>query len=99
MLPPEVGGGSGSGKGAEIRVHEAIVQVLDTIGLTINGEQVPFRTLDSAILDTAIEPFTGTKSVKALGWERGGGRVEITHDDPLPAHVLSVVRKLTANEG
>lgn len=99
LLPPEVGGGSGAGKGAEIRVHEVIVQVLNTIGLTINGEKVPFRKLDSAILDTTIDPFTGTKSVQALGWERGGGRVEITHDDPLPAHVLSVVRKITANEG
>lgn len=99
MLPPEVSGGAGVVKGSEVRVHKVLVDVLDTIGLTVNGQQVAFRQLGDGVLDSQVRPFTGIKEVPGLDWETGGGAVEITHDDPLPCNVLAVVRKLTVNEG
>jgi len=99
LLPPEVSGGAGVVKGSEVRVNKVLVEVLNTIGLTIDGQKVAFRQFGDGVLDSAIEPFTGIKEVVGLGWETGGGAVEITHDDPLPCNVLAVVRKVTVNEG
>lgn len=99
LLPPEVSGGAGVVKGSEVRVNKVLVEVLNTIGLTINGDKVAFRQFGNGVLDSAIEPFTGLKEVTGLGWEKAGGSVEITHDDPLPCNVLAVTRKVTVNEG
>lgn len=99
LLPPEVSGGSGAAKGAKLRAHALLVEMLDTIGMTINGEEVTFRQLGDGVLDQAPEPFTGIKDVTDLGWEDGTLTVEITHDDPLPCHVLAVIRKISVNEG
>lgn len=99
LLPPEVSGGAGVVKGSMVRVNQVLVEVLDTIGLTIDGQKVAFRQFGENVLDTPLEPFTGIKEVQSLGWEKSGGAIEITHDDPLPCNVLAVVRKVTVNEG
>lgn len=99
LLPPEVSGGAGVVKGSMVRVNQVLVEVLDTIGLTIDGQKVAFRQFGEDVLDTPLEPFTGIKEVQSMGWEKSGGAIEITHDDPLPCNVLAVVRKVTVNEG
>jgi hypothetical protein len=99
LLPPEVSGGSGVVKGSAVRVNKVLIDVLETIGLTINGDKVAFRQVGTSPIGTPIEPFTGIHEVIGLGWDKGGGAVEITHDDPLPCTVLAVVRQVTVNEG
>lgn len=99
LLPPEVSGGSGVVKGSAVRVNKVLIDVLDTIGLTINGDKVAFRSFGDTSLGASIEPFTGIHEVAGLGWDKGGGTVEITHDDPLPCNVRAVVRVVTVNEG
>lgn len=99
LLPPEVGGSGGAAQGNQMRTSEVSVRVRDTIGLQVNGQQIAFREFGEGILDQDIPAFTGIKRVENLGWDRGESVVEITHDDPLPCHVLSVIRKFTWNEG
>lgn len=99
LLPPEVSGGAGVVKGSAVSVNQVLVEVLETIGLTIDGQKVAFRQFGDGVLDSPMEPFTGIKDVTSYGWEVGGGSIEITHDDPLPCNVLAVVRKVTVNEG
>lgn len=99
LLPPEVSGGAGIVKGAAVSVNQVFVEVLNTIGLTVDGQKIAFRQFGDGVLDTPLEPFTGIKEVQSFGWETGGGAIEITHDDPLPCTVLAVVRKVTVNEG
>jgi len=99
LLPPEVSGGAGVVKGSAVSVNQVFVEVLDTIGLTIDGQKVAFRQFGEDVLDTPIEPFTGIKEVQSYGWEISGGAIEIVHDDPLPCNVLAVVRKVSVNEG
>jgi hypothetical protein len=99
LLPPEVSGGAGVSKGAAVSVNKVFVEVLNTIGLTVNGEDIAFRQFGEDVVGMPIEPFTGIKEVSALGWSIGGGAIEITHDEPLPCNVLAVVRHVTVNEG
>lgn len=99
LLPPEVSGGAGVSKGAAVSVNKIFVEVLETIGLTVNGEEIAFRQFGEGVVGMPIEPFTGIKEVTGLGWQTGGGAVEITHDEPLPCNVLAVVRHVTVNEG
>lgn len=99
LLPPEVSGGAGVVKGSAVSVNQVFVEVLNTIGLTIDGQKVAFRQFGEDVLDTPLEPFTGIKEVQSYGWEISGGAIEIVHDDPLPCNVLAVVRKVTVNEG
>ena len=99
LLPPEVSGGAGVVKGAAVSVNKVFVEVLNTIGLTVNGQDIAFRQFGEGVVGTPIEPFTGIKEVPALGWSTGGGSVEITHNEPLPCNVLAVVRHVTVNEG
>jgi hypothetical protein len=55
-------------------------------------QPVPFRRLDTALLDAAPAAFTGDVTLRALGWRRDAmaplWRVE--GDVPLPLTLLSV---------
>jgi hypothetical protein len=55
-------------------------------------QPVPFRRLDTAMLDAAPTAFTGDVTLRALGWRRDAmaplWRVE--GDVPLPLTLLSV---------
>lgn len=99
MLPPEVVGTGGAAQGSACRTSEVSVRVLETAGLTVNGQTVAFRQFGEGILDQPVQPFSGIKRVENLGWDRGESPLTIEHDDPLPCHIQAVVRKLTFNEG
>jgi len=97
-LTPEIGSSTGSAQGNSMRIGEITVRVLDTLGLKINGQEVAFRRLGRDKLDTPLLPVSGLYRMENLGWERGEAQIEITHDQPLPFHVLSVIKKITVND-
>lgn len=99
LLPPEVNGTGGAAQGSAVRTSEVSIRLLDTSGLVVNGQTVAFRKLGEGVLNQPIEPFTGIKRIENLGFDRGDSPIVIEHTDPLPCHVLSVIRKLTFNEG
>ena len=99
LLPPEVNGTGGAAQGSACRTSDVSVRLLDTAGLMVNGQTVAFRQFGEGILNQPVEPFTGIKRIENLGWDRGDSPLEIEHTDPLPCHILSVIRKLTFNEG
>lgn len=96
-LTPELQGQGGSSQGMRMRISEIILRVLGTIGATINGRPVPFRTLGPGVLDAPIEPFTGDKSLDHEGWEKGAAELTIEQRDPLPFHLLSIIKRFTVN--
>lgn len=99
LLPIEVQGQSGSSQGGMVRTASATIKLLDTVGCKINNEQIPFRRFGEDVLDTSIKPFTGDKKISLLGWKSsGGGVVTIKQIQPLPMHVLSVVREVIIND-
>jgi hypothetical protein len=102
-LPPQLSLGAGAGA-APLRLVSATFRVLATPALSVDlgrGVQpVPFRRLDTALLDAAPVPFTGDVTLRALGWRRDAlaplWRVE--GDTPLPLTLLSVTADTRMND-
>ena len=78
---------------------EVAIRFLETTGCKINGQDMAFRQFGDDLLDMPPDLFTGVKRAEKLGWARGSSDIEITQEQPLPFHVLAVVRKFTVNEG
>ena len=53
------------------RLTKATVRLRDTVNLTINGRPVVFRRFGNATLDAPPPKFTGTHTVRLMGWTGG----------------------------
>lgn len=84
---PEVSGGQ-STQGLRRSWSKIIIRILDTAGLTVNGEVVPARSADFD-MDGAPTPFSGDAEVTNLGWDTEG-RITIVQALPLPASIVSI---------
>lgn len=97
-LTPEAAGNTGSSQGNSMRIGEITLRFLETIGCKINGQIIAFRDLGPEILDKPPVLFTGVHRLENLGWDRGQATLEITQDQPLPFHLLNVIKKITIND-
>lgn len=97
-LTPEVQGNTGSMQGNSMRIGEITLRFHKTIGCKINGQTIAFRNLGPSILDEPPALFTGDHRLENLGWDRGRAQLLIEQDQPLPFHLLSVIKKLTFND-
>ncbi|MCS5590731.1 MAG: hypothetical protein NZ824_12275 [Candidatus Thioglobus sp.] len=92
----EAGSQSGKAQGRKKRWNEVMVRLLDTTGVNINGDQIPFRSSADA-MDSKVSSFTGDKRVSNLGWDRDG-IIEIKQEQPLPLTVLAIHGTLTTSD-
>lgn len=83
---PEVKLQNGTSQGRLKRWVTLNVRVLDTLGLTINGDTYAFRDTEVP-MDEPPALFTGDISVSNGGWDRDG-EVEIRQDQPLSSTIL-----------
>ncbi|QXG34032.1 hypothetical protein [Pseudomonas viridiflava] len=97
-LTPEVQGGTGSAQGNSMRIAEITLRFLETIGCKINGQIVAFRNMGNQVLDKSPALFTGVHRMENLGWERGEAVLTIEQDQPLPFHLLNVIKKVSFND-
>lgn len=97
-LTPDVAGSTGSAQGNSMRIGEITLRFLETIGCKINGQTVAFRNLGAQVLDKPPVLFTGDHRLENLGWERGQAQLVIEQDQPLPFHLLCVIKKITFND-
>jgi hypothetical protein len=60
---------------------------------------LPLRTVGDAPIDGSPTPFTGDRSVRALGWRRGAEQPpwRIEQTTPLPCTLLSVTTEVKVN--
>ena len=86
----------GTTLGHKRRWNKIAVRLLDSTGVKINGDQVPFRSSADA-MDSGVGLFTGDKIVSNLGWDRDGFIV-IEQDQPLPFTLLAITGTLNAND-
>jgi hypothetical protein len=98
-LTPELSVPAGSLQGAQLSIHETKVRLRDTIGCTVNLQEVAFRKYDTLVLDRRPEEFSGDHKVGNLQWGDGTATTLVQQVLPYPLHVLSIVSKLTINEG
>lgn len=97
-LTPEIAGGTGSAQGNSMRIGEVTLRFFETTGVEINGQVVAFRNLGKAQLDKPAPLFTGDHRIESLGWERGKAMLTIKQKQPLPFHLLAVIKKFTVND-
>lgn len=100
LLPPEMQGASGSIQGDAMSVHQVILRVLNTVGITIGGDDVASGRINGpAQLDYQPQLLTGDIDASTLGWSRGDPEIIIGQAYPFPFHILAVVRAMTINGG
>jgi len=99
-LPVEPRLAAGVRTGFVKRIIEVNALLYETQHLTINGNLVPIRTLDTAnILDNAMPEFTGTKKVGGiLGYDQDA-QITIGQDLPLKMTLLGLEYKLSIYGG
>ncbi len=98
-LTPEFMGQSGSSQGMQLSIHDVKVRLYQTIGCTINLQIVAFRQFGAHLLDRPPLLYSGDKTAGNLGWGDGVAQTLIQQTQPYPFHLLSVITRLTANEG
>jgi len=92
----EAGSQAGKAQGLKKRWNEVKVRLLNTTGVKINGDQLPFRT-SADLMSAGVGLFTGDKRVTNLGWDRDG-IIEIKQEQPLPLTVLGIHGTLTVSD-
>ena len=94
-LPPEIPTNLGTSQGQKISVNRAIARLFESIGLTINGNVIPFRKFGQDNFDEDVQPFTGDKEVTLLGGQNGV--VTFEQDQPLPFTLLGIIKEVSVN--
>ena len=88
-LKVEAGNTTGStAQGRKKRYNEVIVRLYKTVGDTVNGDQIPFRS-SADEMGQPIPAFTGDKRVTNLGWDRNG-QITVKQTQPLPMTILAM---------
>jgi hypothetical protein len=98
LLPPEIMTPTGTAQSSRMRAHKFSLLVLNTTGAVVNDQRITFRQFGSELLDKPPPMYSGWASVGELGWHDGEMPIEISQPDPLPFHLLAVVRHWTTNE-
>lgn len=100
---PEVGTGTGTAQGQATSLHSIQLRLLASVGGTVQvgdnpAEDLPYRKLDTPVLDMPVPAFTGLQEVSASGWAKES-LLTIRQDQPYPFFVLAVIRGITINAG
>lgn len=96
LLKPEAQMQNGTLQGSKVSVSKLRIRVKDTVGMQINGEQVAFRQFGLQVLDSPTPLYTGDIDWNVIGWDNTETMIEQTQ--PLPIHILAVVRDITVND-
>lgn len=102
-LPPDLTSAVGV-RAAPIRLVSVTFRLLETAALAVDlgagPRQVPFRRLDTPLLDAPPQRFTGDVRLRALGWRRDAlaplWRIE--DDAPLPMTLLGVTTEMRSTD-
>jgi hypothetical protein len=98
-LPPDLITPTAAATGP-LRLVAVTFRLLGTAALSVDlgrgAEPVPFRRLDTPLLDAAPPAFTGDVTLRGLGWRRDRLRPvwRIEGDTPLPMTLLSVTTEI-----
>jgi hypothetical protein len=90
-------GGGGSTVGLKKAWNRVQVNVYETIGLTINGQDIIFR-ITSDLLDNPPPVFTGIKDITQLGWQDTDLELTIEQKQGLPMTILNLSGELTVHQ-
>ncbi|AOE41234.1 hypothetical protein BEE12_16075 [Pantoea agglomerans] len=92
---PETGSAFGTSQAARSSTVELWLRFLKTTGCTVNGEIIPFRKFGLQVLDKPAPLYTGDLRWQGLGWQNN--ELTIEQNQPLPFHLLAVIRVMAVN--
>jgi len=93
---PEFGSPLGTTQGKKKRWNQVLVRLVSTLGIKINGDQLPFRK-SSDEMGKSPDLFTGDKKVMNLGYDRDG-YIEVKQEQPLDMHIVAIIGDLNVGE-
>ncbi|MDA0304933.1 MAG: hypothetical protein O3B76_01415 [Proteobacteria bacterium] len=102
-LPPSIQTAQGGSQGGRIRPVAITFRLQDTAVLRLDTGRgftnIPFKGFGSSVLDQPPQPFSGDKTVRALGWRKDGTEPlwRIEQSTPLPFTLLSVTTEISIN--
>jgi hypothetical protein len=102
-LPPDLTSAVGV-RAAPVRLVSVTFRLLETAALAVDigtgVRPVPFRRLDTPLLDGAPPRFTGDIRLRALGWRRDAMAPlwRIEDDTPLPLTLLAVTTEMRSTD-
>lgn len=96
-LRPALGSQQGTSQASNIRVHQVILRVRDTTGVTVNGAPLISRQVGQDVLDQLPPAVTGDVPLDTLGWDIG--KWDMTIEQPLPYafNLLAIITHVTVN--
>lgn len=83
--------------GEAVAVHEVVVDVVGTLGLEVQGNDLRFHRFGPSVLDAPPALVTGKLKAPNLGWD--GGRITLRQIHPYPWLIRRVIRRYTVNDG
>lgn len=95
-LRPEGGADSGTSQGSRKRWSELFVRLYQSIGVTLDGDTIPFRS-SADPMNQSVALFTGDKRISHSGWDREG-QVTIEQKQPLPFTLLALFGVISVND-
>lgn len=98
LLRPEVYGAEGSSQASAMSISEITCRLLESTGLTINGQTAFARQTGLGVLDQPPPLFTGDLALSDIGWDKGNAEVVIEQPQPYPFHLQAVITRLTVNQ-
>ena len=89
--------GGGSTVGLKKSWNRVQVNVYETVGLTINDQDIIFR-VTSDLLDNPPPIFTGIKDITQFGWDPDDLELTIKQKQGLPMTILTITGELTVTQ-
>lgn len=98
-LPVDIANPGTTMQGTYQSIKKASVILHESMGCSINGEEIPFRQFGYGVLDTPLAPFSGVKEISGFGWSKdpADSQITIIQDKPLPMTVLAIIKEVEIN--
>jgi len=102
-LPPAVQTSTGGNQGGRLRPVAITFRLENTRALRLDTGRgvvdIPFKGFGAGVLDSPPKPFSGDRTIRALGWKRDGtvSLWRIEQDTPFSFTLLSVATEIGVN--
>jgi hypothetical protein len=94
-MPAEPRLAQGTIQGTKKRILQIDAIVYETQNMNINGKEVAFRQFGVGVLDTAVQAFTGTKTVSGVLGFTSTGQITITQSAPQKMTLLGLEYRMS----
>jgi len=96
-LPAEVPQTDGSSFGKKKSWNRIIINLYQTLGISVNGTQLVFRTGGDP-MDSSPPVFTGQHDITNLGWKESDANITIKQEQPLGMTLISITGELNVTD-